>query len=70
MKEPDWIEFQVDTLFDPPGVQQEKLFGFMHTFIAWRRDIKEDVSSEPVHNPVPSPTPTRKRKTRGKRSKP
>jgi hypothetical protein len=39
--EPDWEKFRVDTTFDPFGVQQQKLFMFMHEFIDWRAEAKK-----------------------------
>ena len=41
MSEPDWEKFRVDETFDPLGVQQRKLFLFMHSFIDWRAEIKQ-----------------------------
>ena len=41
MNEPDWEKFRVDKIFDPVGVQQLKLFTFMHEFIDWRAGVKE-----------------------------
>ena len=38
MSEPDWRQFEIDDLLDPPAVKQEKLEGFMRAFIGWREE--------------------------------
>ena len=37
--EPDWTKFAIDDLFDPPGVQMDKIRKFLTAFIDWRTNI-------------------------------
>ena len=45
--EPDWEQFRIDPLFDPPGVRMQKQEAFMGAFLDWRQSIHEKKSSTP-----------------------
>jgi hypothetical protein len=61
--EPNWDEFQIDSMWDTPNNQLGKLKGFMEAFIRWRKEA----NGQPIHEPeqlLPDPPKRKRRKTR------
>jgi len=62
-REPIWTDFIIDDKFDPPGVKQGKIEGFIRAFIEWRGGGRPPTVMEAeVIKPAPNKRKTTKRR--------